>query len=91
MSSTMSSMMSSMTSSMNRARVAGTFLFGLLALAGCAPHASERKPASRLTEAQRDTALARSSLPGAATVGRALDLSGQGAARATQLDSVTRR
>ena len=66
---------------------------GLLALfstAGCAGHSSTPKPASTLTEAQRDTALARSSLPGASTVGRALDVSGQGTGRAAQLDSLTR-
>jgi hypothetical protein len=62
----------------------------LLALAGCGRHATETKPASRLTEAQRDTALARSSLPGASTVGRALDVSGQGAGHAAQVDSLTR-
>jgi hypothetical protein len=66
-------------------------LLGLLALTGCARHTSDPRPASRLTEAQRDTALARSSLPGASTVGRALDVSGQGASHAAQLDSLTRR
>ena len=74
-----------------RGRVAGMFVLGLLALTSCARHASDSRPASRLTEAQRDTALARSSLPGAGTVGRALDLSGQGAGHAAQLDSLTRR
>ena len=66
------------------------WMFALSLLAGCARHASEPRPASRLTEAQRDTAIARSSLPGAATVGRALELSGQGADRSAQLDSLTR-
>ena len=70
-------------------RVAGIVLLGLLVLTGCARH--EPRPASRLTEAQRDTALARSSLPGAATVGRALELSARGAGHATQLDSLARR
>ena len=60
------------------------------ALAGCGRHSGDTKPASRLTEAQRDTALARSSLPGASTVGRALDVAGKGAARSAQLDSLTR-
>jgi hypothetical protein len=72
-------------------RIPGVVLVVLLALAGCARHASEQRPASRLTEAQRDTAIARSSLPGASTVGRALDVSGQGAGHAAQLDSLTRR
>jgi hypothetical protein len=63
-------------------------LLALLSITGCARHASQ--PASRLTEAQRDTALARSSLPGASTVGRALDVSGQGTGHAAQVDSLTR-
>jgi len=62
----------------------------LLAVAGCAGHSSTPKPASTLTEAQRDTALARSSLPGAAVVGRALDVSGQGTNHAAQMDSLSR-
>ena len=65
-------------------------LLALLPPTGCARHAAETQPASRLTEAQRDTALARSSLPGASTVGRALDVSGQGAGHAAQVDSLTR-
>jgi len=70
-------------------------LFLLAVLALCAPIACARRtagtqPASRLTEAQRDTAIARSSLPGASTVGRALDVSGQGTGHAAQVDSLTR-
>ena len=65
-------------------------MLALLSITGCARHASQSEPASRLTEAQRDTALARSSLPGASTVGRALDVSGQGAGHAAQVDSLTR-
>lgn len=60
-----------------------------LALAGCAGHSSTPKPASTLTEAQRDSAIARSSLPGAATVGRALTLSGTEMRHAAQVDSAT--
>ena len=62
----------------------------LIALAGCAGHSSSPKPASTLTEAQRDSAIARSSLPGAATVGRALALSGRSERYAAQTDSLTR-
>lgn len=65
-------------------------LLALLAVTGCARHATE-KPASRLSEAERDTALARSSLPGASTVGRALDVSGQARGRVSQEDSLARR
>jgi len=57
-------------------------------LAGCAPH--EDKPASSLTEAERDTALARSDLPGAIVVQRALDVNGVAADRAAGVDSVGR-
>ena len=73
-------------------RVAGRAVALALALglARCGPHSGDTKPASRLTEAQRDTALARSSLPGASTVGRALDVAGRSAARSAQLDSLTR-
>ena len=65
-------------------------LLALCTILGCARHASTPQPASRLTEAQRDTALARSSLPGAATVGRALEVSGKDARHAAQVDSMTR-
>lgn len=57
-------------------------------LTGCAPH--EDKPASSLTEAERDTALARSDLPGAIVVQRALDVNGIAAERAAGVDSVAR-
>jgi len=57
-------------------------------LAGCAAHASH-EPASRLSEAQRDTAIARSQLPGARTVDRALALSGREAAHSTGLDTLS--
>ena len=74
---------------MNASRVVRAI--ALLALcglaAGCNSHASEQAPASRLTEAQRDTAIARSQLPGAAAVGRALALSGAETRRAAQMDT----
>ena len=78
---------------MNRSqRVRGTVLLALVCLAaGCGSHASEHAPASRLTEAQRDTAIARSQIPGAAAVGRALDLGGREAKRAAQMDSLQGR
>ena len=74
---------------MNRRSAIGTLVLGmLLACAGCARHASQSKPASTLTEAQRDSAIARSTLPGARTVGRALELSGRSAARSSALDTL---
>ena len=57
------------------------------ALAGCSKHAAD-KPASTLTEAQRDSAIARSSLPGADVVGRAMQANGREERRAEKLDSL---
>ncbi len=59
-----------------------------LALTGCG--GGQSKPASTLTEAQRDTALARSALPGAGVVQRALDVSGEARERAAGADSAAR-
>lgn len=59
-----------------------------LALAGCGTSADP--PASSLTQAQRDTVLARSALPGANVAQRALDVNGVAAERAAGLDSVGR-
>ena len=53
----------------------------VLALTGCAPRA-ERATRAPLTERQRDSVLARSALPGAPVVGRALQVSDQAADRA---------
>ncbi len=58
------------------------------ALAGCSR--SAERPASTLTEAQRDSAIARSSLPGADVVGRAMQASGREARRAAAMDSTYR-
>lgn len=59
----------------------------LLLFAGCSPRSGSEK-ASTLTEAQRDSVLARSSLPGAGVVDRALKVSGQEAGRAAKMDSL---
>jgi hypothetical protein len=56
--------------------------------AGCGAHSGEHAPASRLSEAQRDTAIARSQIPGARAVGRALDVAGRESAHAAHLDSL---
>ena len=55
-----------------------------LLLACCAGCSRRSQPAARapLTERQRDSILARSSLPGAGVVGRALDVSDQAAGHA---------
>ena len=69
-------------------RIAIVFaLAGLLG--GCGKPAAE-KPLSTLTEAQRDSVLAKSDLPGAVVVDRALKVSGQEATRATGMDSLTK-
>ncbi|MCE9627930.1 MAG: hypothetical protein K8R56_08440 [Candidatus Eisenbacteria bacterium] len=55
-------------------------------LVGCAQKSNE--PVSKLTEAQRDTALSRSDLPGSAAVGRAFDAADQAKDHATKVDSL---
>ena len=45
-----------------------------LALAGCAQQASEHRSVSTMTEAQRDSAIARSDIPGAHAVARAFQV-----------------
>ena len=56
----------------------------LLALASCAPRA-ERPVRAPLTERQRDSVIARSALPGAPVVGRALEVSDRGADHAADV------
>lgn len=72
-------------------RIALLILAALLAapLAGCGKPAEE-KPASTLTEAQRDTVLSRSDIPGAPAVGHAMDAAGNEATRASGMDSLTK-
>lgn len=61
--------------------------FAALALcAGCANGAGERK--AKLSEHQRDSVLATEPIPGAATVGKALDASARATADAARLDSL---
>lgn len=62
-------------------------LIGLLLLAGC-NRGPSKAPASHLSEAQRDTALSRSGLPGASAVGRAFEAADQAAGHAAQLDTL---
>lgn len=76
---------------MNRRHaIHGLVLWVLLAslAAGCGSQPGDHAPASRLSEAQRDTAIARSEIPGAAAVGRALDVAGREAGHAAALDSL---
>ena len=53
--------------------------------AGCSPRVEHH---TVLTEHQRDSIISRSDLPGAAVVGRAMQLEGKAAAHSAQLDSV---
>jgi len=59
-----------------------------LLLGGCGAQGSAPPGTTLRTEAQIDTALARSDLPGAGTVGRALDASGAQTSRVAGLDSL---
>lgn len=56
-----------------------------LCVAGC-----ERsdKPASTLSQSQRDTVLSKSDIPGASAVGHAFDAAGKEAGHAAELDSL---
>ncbi|MCC6650441.1 MAG: hypothetical protein IT348_04760 [Candidatus Eisenbacteria bacterium] len=58
-------------------------------LAGCGKPA-EDKPASTLTEAQRDSVLGESTLPGAGAIGRAQGAAEGEATPRAELDSLTR-
>jgi hypothetical protein len=58
----------------------------LAAVVGCGQHADQTARAP-LTERQRDSVIAKSSLPGAAVVGRALDVSDRAAERASKMNA----
>ncbi len=62
-------------------------LTGVLALfvLGCS---GAEKPASTLSEAQRDTVLSKSEIPGASAVGHAFDAAGKEAKHAAEMDSL---
>ncbi len=60
----------------------------LVALAGCS--SGSDRPASTLTEHQRDSVLAKSILPGAAVVGRALSESERASTSSASMDSLSR-
>ena len=62
-----------------------TLCVAALCVAGC-----ERsdKPASTLSQSQRDTVLSKSDIPGASAVGHAFDAAGKEANHAAELDSL---
>jgi hypothetical protein len=57
-----------------------------VSVVGCSPRSGQTSRAP-LTERQRDSVLAKSSLPGASVVGRALDVSDRAADRAAGADA----
>ena len=56
-----------------------------LCVAGCG---RSDKPASTLSQSQRDTVLSKSDIPGASAVGHAFDAAGKEANHAAELDSL---
>lgn len=74
---------------MKRATATAVLALVLAALASCGKPAPE-KPASTLTEAQRDSVLGESALPGAGTVGRAREAAAGEATPRVSVDSLTR-
>jgi|KBSSwiStaDraftv2_1062776.scaffolds.fasta_scaffold1160711_2 uncharacterized lipoprotein len=56
------------------------------AVSGCSSSSSTKQP---LSEHQRDSVISRSSLPGAATVGKALEHQDDALQRTASLDSLT--
>lgn len=70
-------------------RILAAAVLLMLGAFSCAPHSEQSARAARtpLTERQRDSVLARTSLPGAPVVGRALDASDRAASRANGLNA----
>jgi len=62
----------------------------ILALIACSKHSGGDHDRSALSERQRDSAIAKSRLPGAGVVGKALAVTDSTAARAARIDSLTR-
>ena len=71
-----------------RLAIASVVLLAPLCGIGCGAQVSGDVPVSTLTEAQRDSVIARGGLPGSATVDRALSLSGRQSARIARLDTL---
>lgn len=69
----------------NTSAVLVTLALAVALSTGCESHS---KPISTLSEAQRDTVLSRSDIPGARAVGRAFEVAGKEAEHSAQLDSL---
>ncbi len=66
--------------------VAWFALVGMMALGGCSNEGNSR---ASLTEHQRDSVIAASSLPGAVVVGKAMAASDSAAARAARMNDLS--
>ena len=69
-------------------KIAALLLIATVTCAGCGNTFDSDSTKTALTGHERDSVLARSELPGAATVGRALDENDRAAKRAATLDSI---
>jgi hypothetical protein len=58
------------------------------ALGGCSKNSGADRDRGTMSERQRDSTIAKSSLPGSGTVGKALAASDSAAARAARIDSL---
>jgi len=72
---------------MARLLAAGVAIF---ALAACSKRSDADRSRPAMSERQRDSAIARSPLPGGGTVGKALAASDSASARAARVDSLFR-
>jgi hypothetical protein len=79
-----------MSGKLGRVRLLIVGLGVVVAVAGCSkrPGTDESRP--RMSERSRDSILAKSRIPGAGAVGRALAATDSAAARAARIDSLTR-
>jgi len=59
----------------------------LIVLFGCTEDSSDKASKKKLTQRQRDSVLSESKLPGAKTVGKAIEVSDTASARSKRLDS----
>jgi hypothetical protein len=62
----------------------------ILALAACSKRADTDRERPAMSERGRDSAIAKSRLPGAGTVGKALEASDSASARSARIDSLLR-
>jgi hypothetical protein len=62
----------------------------ILAIAACSKHSGDDRARPVMSERQRDSAIAKSQLPGAGTIGKALAASDSASAQAARIDSLSR-